>query len=219
MTVCAYIGYNAVIFKRPSLSPSGQSFFMANLIEYGPARSYLEEACPHAGFRICPYIEKLPATAEEFLWRQGPFTKLGRFSGMENEADKIVIGTLTHKPLAVAAMTARNFLAALATHKPGAELTPSAFPVWSSIGAVVEGKFGYFAIERLRDSAQMRGTIPYRLIEAIDSIVAPLSLAGAFILGGLALRARRRDLVVPGGLHGLRRTRQRPHLRDDFRHS
>jgi hypothetical protein len=196
LTIGAYLTYNAAVFHRVSLSPSGQSFFLANLIEYGPARDYLRKSCPHAGFRLCRYVAQLPATANEMLWRRGPFTRLGGFAGMEDEASDIVRGVLTEEPGRVAAMAARNFVTALGARRPGAELSPAAFPVWDSIYRVVDDKFGPGAIEALLDSAQMRGTVPHALLEAIDAVVAPLSLAGILLLGGLSLRAGRRDLAA-----------------------
>lgn len=58
LAALALVLYNGVIFKKWTISSAGQSFFMANLIEYGPARAYLQEACPKAGYRICAYAKK-----------------------------------------------------------------------------------------------------------------------------------------------------------------
>lgn len=46
LTCSAYLAFNAFVFHTFALSPAGQTFFLANLIEHGPARQYLRTACP-----------------------------------------------------------------------------------------------------------------------------------------------------------------------------
>ncbi len=83
LTVGAYLTYNRVIFKTLAISPAGRTFFLANLIEYGPARDYLRDACPGAGYKICTQVETLPSTANAFLWEAGHLDRLGGFTGTE----------------------------------------------------------------------------------------------------------------------------------------
>ncbi len=65
LTVLAFMTYNAVVFRQLTLSPAGQNFLLANLLEYSPARDYLAAECPTTGFRICEEARTLPRTAEE----------------------------------------------------------------------------------------------------------------------------------------------------------
>jgi hypothetical protein len=104
----AFFAYFSVIHGVPALSPSGPVFFMANLIEHGPARSYLEDACPEAGLRICALVDRLPATANEFLWFTGQLQELGGFSGMREEAAAVVGETIRTRPLEVASLALGN---------------------------------------------------------------------------------------------------------------
>jgi len=60
LSAAAVLLYNVAIFGSWSLSPAGQSFLMAHMIEYGPARSYLEDACPHEATRYCAHLDQLP---------------------------------------------------------------------------------------------------------------------------------------------------------------
>jgi hypothetical protein len=80
LTVAAVLLFNGVIFGTWSLSPASQSFFLANLIAYGPAREYLHEACPQAGYKMCAYTDRLPNKADTLLWEDGGiFNQLGNF--------------------------------------------------------------------------------------------------------------------------------------------
>ncbi len=56
-------------FGRLTLTPQGAPFLLARSWEDGPARAYLEAACPEAGWAICPQVGRLAGTAQEFLWR------------------------------------------------------------------------------------------------------------------------------------------------------
>jgi hypothetical protein len=196
LTICAYLAFNIVVFHSLSLSPAGQTFFLANLIEYGPAREYLHSACPKARYKICVEAERLPKTADTFLWEEGYLDKLGGFPGMASESSTVVLATVADRPWEVAAMSARNFLDSLNTHKPAVELTPSHLPVWTSIFNVLDKKFGPRALAAFRHSAQMEDALPHSTLENIDSIVVPLSFASLVILSLYAVIHGRRDLVA-----------------------
>jgi len=56
-------------FGQPSLTPQGPPFLLARAWEDGPARRYLAAACPQAGWAICPHVDRLAGSAQEFLWR------------------------------------------------------------------------------------------------------------------------------------------------------
>jgi hypothetical protein len=187
LTVGAVLLFNAAIFHVVSLVPSGSSFLMANLIQYGPARAYLEEVCPGAGYKVCRYADRLPATADEFLWTTGIFDELGGFVGMRSESKAIVDGTIEKDPGAVLAMMARNFLAGLVTHEPAAEFQRG-FQV-DSMKVLLAGKFGPSTLAAYLGSAEMRGLIPHEVIRHIDDVVVPVMF---FALIGIGLYAARR---------------------------
>jgi hypothetical protein len=56
-------------FGEASLTPRGPPFLLARSWEDGPARAYLAAACPEAGWAICPLLDRLAPSAQEFLWR------------------------------------------------------------------------------------------------------------------------------------------------------
>jgi hypothetical protein len=171
---------NVVIHKTASIAPAGKVFLLANLIEYGPARQYLAEVCPAAGYRICAISSTLPETANKFLWG-GSLDKLGGFAGMRDEAQSIVSGTLSSRPLEVASLTAKLFFSGLMAHEPGVELGPVGNEPWMT--NVIAKKFA-LNLQGYVTSAQNANAIPHRLLRLIDSFAFPISVA--LLLSGLA---------------------------------
>jgi hypothetical protein len=186
-TAGAILLFNVVIFNSWSLSPAGQSFILANMIQYGPARHYLTDSCPGAGYRICTYLNQLPETANELLWSSGMYEKLGGFAGMQHEAKEIVTRTIQTRPLEVFELVLRNFATGLATHEPAAEFRPDyqvpAFP------NLIDLKFGNRAAAAYKASAEMRDAIPHRLIKAIDDVTFP---AAGFVVIAFTFAGRKR---------------------------
>ncbi|HUY67844.1 MAG TPA: hypothetical protein VMV79_00905 [Alphaproteobacteria bacterium] len=192
LTTAAVLLFNIAIFGVLSLAPAAPDFLLANLIESGPARVYLDKACPQAGYKICAYAGRLPKTAEELLWSSGIFGKLGSFAGMREEARRIVAATLDRYPAEVARVTAAHFVAGLTAHEPAAEFR-AANQVPSMTG-LLRIKFGPRTANAYLASAEMRDTIPHALIRRIDDVAVPVFF---FALVGLGLyaawRGRRRE--------------------------
>ena len=182
LAISAVLVFNGLIFQAWSLAPAGQSFFMANLIEYGPARDYLDEACPTRHYRICAY-RPLPTLANDLMWVDNSVVwRLGGFMAMQPEATVIVHETLRTHPLQVAWMVFDNVVAALQTHAPAIEFHPNF--IINPFRDLVRKKFGEADWRALDASAESRGTIPHTAIETIDSIVTPacfLLLVGVIV--------------------------------------
>lgn len=183
---------NGMVHRTISLSPAGPSFLLANLIEQGPAREYLKEVCPGAGYKICADVERLPSTADAFLWR-GTFERLGGFAGMREEAGQIVAETIRTRPGAVAAAGMKSVVDAVSTRAPGAELHPIAentAPLLFVLGV----KFGQQAVDAYEASAQARDVVPRQLLKTIDMVVFPMS--SVFVVGAWLLSWRDRRSVT-----------------------
>ena len=195
LSAAALLLNNAVIHRAFTLYPAGNSLLMANLIEAGPGRRYLHDACPEAGYKICQIVDRLPRTANQLLWG-GSYTALGGLRAMEDEARTIVQATLRAYPEEVAAMVIHNFVAALHTHRPAYEFIPWTGEV-PSMTALIDKKFGHEARDAYLGSAQSRGKVPRDLIGAVDDIAFPLSLLAFVWFSALALR---RQMVEPACL-------------------
>ena len=182
LAITAILLLNVTLYKTWSLSPAGQSFFLANMIEYGPARDYLDEACPTIHYRICKF-RPYPETANELLWNDNSvYWQLGSFVGMKEEAARIVHETIRTRPRDVAWMIWDNFRAGLETHTPAAELYAK-YQI-KFFKNMIQRKFGQGTLDAFNDSAEMHDTIPHETLERIDSIVTTCSF---LLLVGIAL--------------------------------
>jgi hypothetical protein len=110
---------NIVIHHSFALFPAGQSFLLANMIEHGPARRYLQETCPAADYKICRIAKSLPMTSHELLWAADAYRELGGFDGMREEAAQIVRNTFRSRPWDVLQMTVDTVVGSpFVTHAP-----------------------------------------------------------------------------------------------------
>jgi hypothetical protein len=189
-----------MVHRVLSLFPAGQTFLLANMIEWGPARHYLREACPTAGYKICNVIDALPASADRILWHS--FQRLGGFDGMRDEAKEIVVATIRTRPTEVLRMAQRSFALSLITHAPGAELTALInrpcidwCDYW--LVGIIRDKFGGVTVQAYRESLQSLNAIPRASLRRIDDIAFPAALI--VLLGG-GLLAYRSGLVEPVAL-------------------
>jgi hypothetical protein len=79
-------------------TPGGYGVAFGRMMQDGIVARYLNDHCPRENFRLCPYRNELPATADEFLWGNSMFNTLGRFEGMNDEMSYIVVHSLADYP-------------------------------------------------------------------------------------------------------------------------
>jgi hypothetical protein len=193
----AILAYNAAIFGAWSLGPAGSSFLLANLIEYGPARAELARSCPSSGYRLCGHIDRIPRTANLFLWHPGPFRELGGFDGMRAESAAIVAATLRNQAPMVAKLALQNFGSALIAVDASADIKPlsGAGPdTFERIMALVGDVYGSTAQASARNSMQSQGTWPVRTVNAAQ-LAGLLAALGALLCVLVRHRAVRTSLM------------------------
>lgn len=88
-------------------TPGGYGVAFGRMLQDGIVARYLNDHCPREKLKLCPYRNELPATADQFLWGNSIFNKLGRFKGLDDEMAHIVQRSLAEYP-------ARQVQAALA---------------------------------------------------------------------------------------------------------
>ena len=82
------------------VSRSGAMFLTARLMGDGIVKRTLDDICPARHLKLCAYKDRLPRTADDFLWGpESPFNKLGRFKGSEEEYRTIAAESLRRYPL------------------------------------------------------------------------------------------------------------------------
>ena len=91
---------NYALSGQVAWTPGGFSIAFARMLEDGIVTRYLNDHCPTQQFKLCPYRNELPETADDFLWsRETVFNKLGRFKGMSDEMGYIAAHALIEYPL------------------------------------------------------------------------------------------------------------------------
>ena len=79
-------------------TPGGYGVAFGRMLQDGIVAHYLREHCPQQKLKLCPYRDRLPATADQFLWGSSMFNTLGRFKGLNDEMGFIVLRSLAEYP-------------------------------------------------------------------------------------------------------------------------
>jgi hypothetical protein len=91
---------NFALSGQVAWTPGGYAIAFARMLQDGIVTRYLNDHCPTQHFKLCPYRDNLPETADDFLWsRETVFNKLGRFPGMSDEMGYIAVHALAEYPL------------------------------------------------------------------------------------------------------------------------
>jgi hypothetical protein len=91
---------NFALSGQVAWTPGGYAIAFARMLQDGIVTRYLNDHCPTQHFKLCPYRDELPETADDFLWsRETVFNKLGRFPGMGDEMGYIAVHALAEYPL------------------------------------------------------------------------------------------------------------------------
>ena len=91
---------NFALSGKIAWTPGGYSIAFARMLQDGIVTRYLNDHCATQQFKLCPYRNELPETADDFLWsRESVFNQLGRFAGMSDEMSNIASGALIQYPL------------------------------------------------------------------------------------------------------------------------
>ena len=73
---------NFALSGQLAWTPGGYGVAFGRMLQDGIVARYLRDHCPDQHFKLCPYRDELPATADDFLWgRRQCSTQLGRFPG------------------------------------------------------------------------------------------------------------------------------------------
>jgi hypothetical protein len=91
---------NFALSGQVAWTPGGFAIAFARMLQDGIVTRYLNDHCATQHFKLCPYRNDLPETADDFLWsRETVFNKLGRFPGMNEEMGYIAVHALADYPL------------------------------------------------------------------------------------------------------------------------
>jgi len=88
------VAANLALSGQLGWTPGGFGIVFGRMLQDGIVKRYLDHHCPTARLKLCPYRNELPTTADDFLWSNGVFNELGRFSGLGEEMRFIVLHSL-----------------------------------------------------------------------------------------------------------------------------
>jgi hypothetical protein len=166
------VGTNFALSGQPSWTPGGFGIVFARMLQDGIVARYLGDHCAERNFRLCPYRGKLPKTADEFLWSDGPFNELGRFDGLGDEMRTIVLESLVDYPLAQLEAAIADTAQQLVLVESGEGVVNY---IWHTYGIIDRYMPGI--APAMRAARQQRGEISFRAINRLHLPIALLSMA------------------------------------------
>jgi hypothetical protein len=185
LSVVLVFAANYVVAHRFAWTPGGYGIAFGRLLQDGLVKRYLDRHCPQAQFKLCPYRDELPATADGFLWGQSVFDRLGRFAGLGAEMERIVLGSIAEEPVAnlraALVATARQ----LVTVGGGEGVLTE---IWHTYGMIET--FTPTAAPAMRAARQQRGDIDF---SAMNAVQVPIALVSLALLPFIALMGWRHD--------------------------
>lgn len=181
------LGTNFALSGTLAWTPGGFALVFARMLQDGIVTRYLGDHCPNPALRLCAYRDRLPPTADDFLWGGGPFDELGRFDGLGAEMDKIALESLVQYPLAQLKAAIADTVEQLVLVESGEGVENS---IWHTYG-IIE-RYMPSIVPAMRAARQQRGAVSFRAINQLHVPVALLSLA---LLPGVIAMARRRGFA------------------------
>lgn len=188
LAMTALISVNFAGHGRAALAPFGNVFLLARVIYDGPGMDVLRRDCPTAGWRLCPFLDRFPATSDEFLWQpDSPIVLAGGHKRVSADADAIIAAALRAEPGTELLAWLRNGIAQLGSFTSGDELhaCPTTVTPW------IDRDFPRFERAAYAAARQTGGllAVPDRM-RALHVIAALGGIAGCEIVLLVALRRR-----------------------------
>ena len=169
-------------------TPGGYGVAFGRMMQDGIVARYLNDHCPRENFKLCPYRNELPATADEFLWGKSMFNTLGRFEGMNDEMSYIVVHSLADYP-AWQAGAALRALGQQLLHVATGEGTSGWIPhTYGIIERYIPSQ-----VTPMRAARQQNWDIDFEYVNWLHVPVALASMLALLVLLGRALACRRLD--------------------------
>jgi hypothetical protein len=172
-------------------TPGGYGILFGRMLQDGIVKRYLDDHCPAAGHKLCPYRDQLPATGDDFLWNSGIFNDLGRFEGLGDEMRGIVLGSLREYPR-------EQLLTAVAATAEQLRLVGSGYGVhdniWHTYGIVKH--FIPHEVPSMLRARQQHGEFGFEQTNSLHVPIAWGSMVLALALAVRALFLRRFDSIA-----------------------
>jgi len=192
LSAVVLLGANFAVSGRLAWTPGGYGIVFARMLQDGIVKRYLDAHCAERHFKLCPYRNELPRTADAFLWGAGPFNALGRFDGLGDEMRTIVIESLIEYP----GMQLETALAASAKQLVSVATGEGVLTVIWHTYRIME-RYTPSVLPAMRAARQQHGELHF---EAVNAVQVPLALAAMAALPLLFWFGLRRPAYVDLGL-------------------
>jgi hypothetical protein len=182
---------NFALSGQLAWTPGGTGVAFGRMLQDGIVAQYLKDHCGRETLKLCPYRNELPPTADDFLWGNSMFNKLGRFEGMNDEMGYIVKRSLAAYPLwqaKAAAVATGEQLLHVATGEGTSGWVPHTY-------GIIE-RYIPAQVSRMRAAHQQHWEINFAIVNWLHVPVALGSMLAAAAIAAHAIWRRRRDDVA-----------------------
>jgi hypothetical protein len=174
---------NFALSGKWTWTPGGYGIAFGRMLQDGVVTRYLNEHCADAKYKLCPHRNELPTNADDFLWSDGVFNRLGRFNGLGDEMREIVLRSLAAYPGAqlrtAAAATGRQLMMVASGHGVHDRL-------WHTYG--IMERFIRGEVPAMRAARQQRGELEF---EWLNRLHVPVAFASMTLMLAALARFRR----------------------------
>ena len=184
-----------VLTGKAGYTPGGSSFLFGRLVQDGVIKRYLTDHCPQEGGQLCGLQDRLPATADDFLWTgQSPFQNLGGWQEAGPELTQLTLAAVRAYPGMTLWTTVRSTAEQLITVATGDVLDEGHYDARAFFITFTPHIAGPFS-----EARQQQEELSRSLFDRLNLIHVPVALAA---VGGLlpmvvwSVRCRRFDLAV-----------------------
>lgn len=182
------ISANHALSGKWAWTPGGYGVAFGRMMQDGIVAQFLNDHCPREKFKLCPYRNELPATADDFLWGNSMFNTLGRFDGLNDEMGYIVVHSLAEYPAWQAGAALRAMgeqLVHVATGEGSSVWIPHTY-------GIIE-RYIPSQVAPMRAARQQRWELSFDIINRVHVPVALISMLGLVALLAHSLAIRRLD--------------------------
>ena len=182
------VAANFALSGQWAWTPGGSGVAFGRMMQDGIVAQYLRDHCATQRFKLCPYRDQLPPTADDFLWGHSMFDELGRFEGMNDEMGYIALHALTEYPL----WQAKAAIVATAQQLTDVA-TGEGSDVWIPHTKGIIERYMPAQLPAMRAARQQRSQLDFTLINRIHVPVALASMLAVMAICAAAIFRRRLD--------------------------
>jgi hypothetical protein len=198
LSVALLLAADLAVTGRFALTPGGEVFLFARLIESGIVGKVLAQECPRDDWTVCAFRSDLPTSADDFLWADNsPLYRVGGWDDvrLKREMASIIGRSMVTHPIdhiaTAAALTVRQFFTLATTHNMDPILS------WPARNSLVH--HAPWLVQPFDNSPQQRSAVD--LAGWSFWIVTPISMVGSLSLPIVAIflwrRGQRRAAMLP----------------------